>query len=160
MSKRTLLVLRTLLILAIAAILTFIYYHSTRVGNSSAYFSQAATSKINQILSFLHMDGVFSEGAVRKMAHFGEYWLLGFLTCALFLTFPKMHTFWSICLPLVGGISAAGLDEWIQRYTPGRNGQVMDVILDGFGVCLGIFVALFFFFLVTNAKNQDFHKRI
>lgn len=75
---------------------------------------------------------------VRKLAHFTEFWILGFLSLTGFCLYGKK----SFLLPALFGLLIAAADETIQRFVPGRSGQIMDVLLDFCGVAAGCLAAL------------------
>lgn len=80
--------------------------------------------------------------AVRKLAHFSEYCMLGFFLCVFFHTFdlrsfvPGLFAF---------GISVvyASLDEWHQSFIPGRGPGLGDVMIDAAGALFGVLIVFF-----------------
>ena len=78
---------------------------------------------------------------VRKLAHFCEYTLEGFLLMLCMRVYTRNYI-WHISVPLLGGVLTALADETIQIYSPGRSSQVTDVWLDSAGVLAGILAAL------------------
>ena len=69
--------------------------------------------------------------ALRKIAHAAEYAVLGALLAA---RLGKE-------LPAVAiGIAYAVTDEVHQAFVPGRQGAVMDVLIDAVGVLIGVYV--------------------
>ena len=72
---------------------------------------------------------------LRKCAHFAEYFLLGVLVMLTLLqTILKKNVGMGIGLSML----VATVDETIQRFVPGRSGQVTDVLLDTLGASVGI----------------------
>ena len=67
----------------------------------------------------------------RKIAHFTEYAILGFLAARAFRTSPhatiNQRWFW-ICVALV--VVYALLDEYHQSYVPSRTGSIFDSLID------------------------------
>lgn len=80
---------------------------------------------------------------VRKMAHFCEYMLEGFLLM-LCMRVYSCHPFKHISVPMLGGVLTAMTDETIQLFSEGRSSQVTDVWLDSAGALTGILVAIVF----------------
>ena len=83
---------------------------------------------------------------VRKMAHFCEYTLEGFLLMLCMRVYTRRYVR-HISVPMLGGVLTAMADETIQIYSPGRSSQVTDVWLDSAGVLAGILIALVFMVL-------------
>ena len=87
-------------------------------------------------------------GLLRKLAHFSEFACLGFLLARLAqLKGEKGHHL--ISLALLGGMTAACIDESIQLLTPDRGPSLVDVWIDTCGVVTGI-IALFVIHKVKN----------
>jgi VanZ family protein len=69
---------------------------------------------------------------LRKAAHAAEFAILGFLLLrALGRDVPA----------LAAGIAYAASDELHQAFVPGRQGSVLDVLVDAIGVAVGVYVA-------------------
>ena len=77
----------------------------------------------------------------RKIAHFTEYTILGFLAARAFRTSPhpaiKQRWFW-ICMTLV--VVYALLDEYHQSFVPSRTASICDSLIDMAG---GLTVLIF-----------------
>ena len=72
---------------------------------------------------------------VRKGAHVTEYMILGVL---LFLTLGAYGLRRVFSLALLTGVLYAALDEYHQRFVPGRSGEIKDVLIDACGLLLGL----------------------
>ena len=72
---------------------------------------------------------------VRKGAHVTEYMILGIL---LFLTLTAYGLRRVFSLALGTGFLYAALDEYHQRFVPGRSGEIKDVLIDACGLLLGL----------------------
>ena len=120
----------------------FVWGHSLVQGPQSSLESDLAVSLVRPIFEAL---GVTDVGTmtlvVRKGAHLSEYAVLGVLAWGLFRArlrergrapFPAAF--------LVGLVPVC--DEGIQRFVPGRSGQLGDVMIDLAGVCFGVLLAL------------------
>lgn len=132
--------LRIVFTVALLACIAFIFRNSLQEGTLSSARSRAVMEKINEILSAVHL-GPVSEHIVRKLAHFCEFTLEGFLLMLCLRVYTNRfvrHVSW----PLLGGMTTALMDETIQLWSPGRSSQVRDVWIDMAGVVFGIFVAL------------------
>ena len=78
---------------------------------------------------------------IRKLAHFVEYALLGFLVAG-FIIVGNVKRRENLLLFLVAwfiGTLYAASDEYHQLFVPGRSGQFSDVLLDSCGVLTGVF---------------------
>jgi hypothetical protein len=69
---------------------------------------------------------------LRKVAHFGEYAVLGFFL---------VRAIGSELLALAAGIAYAFTDELHQHFVPGRQAAFRDVAVDAAGVLVGVAVA-------------------
>ena len=131
---------RGIFTIAVAGCILFIFGNSMQIGAVSSARSQVAMQLINGLLGRIHL-GPLTEHFIRKMAHFAEYCLEGFLlTCCLRVYTARFvrHISW----PLLGGLLTALSDETIQLFVSGRSSQVRDVWIDFAGVTAGMCVAL------------------
>ena len=78
---------------------------------------------------------------VRKLAHFCEYMLEGFLLMLCMRVYSR-HPLRHITVPMLGGVLTALTDETIQLFSEVRSRQVTDVWLYSAGVLAGILVAI------------------
>lgn len=115
-------------------------------GNSAtpAVYSSAesnwVTDLLNRITGAMGLAFIrFSEGFVRKAAHFTEYTGLGILLTLSLLRYDFFagKKRWRL-VPL--GFLIACADEGIQYFTPGRDCNGKDVLLDTCGVLFGVAV--------------------
>ena len=83
------------------------------------------------VFSMLHM-------LVRKLAHFGEYALLGAALRQFLWTFPLR---WPGTAAWIMATLYAVLDEWHQTFVSGRSGQLRDICIDSAGALAGVFLA-------------------
>ena len=73
----------------------------------------------------------------RKLAHLGEFLILAVLLFRA-IKFHSREKVWKIfLLVLFLGFLYAALDEFHQLYVPGREGSLIDVLIDSSGVLLG-----------------------
>ncbi|MCI8402597.1 MAG: VanZ family protein [Lachnospiraceae bacterium] len=123
-----------------------ILYIGLIFGNSAtpAVYSSAESGWVTNLAnSFMDRLGLgfirFSEGFIRKAAHFTEYTGLGIL---LTLSLARYDFFagkkrWRL---IPAGFLIACMDEGIQYFTPGRDCNIKDVLLDTCGVIFGVAV--------------------
>ncbi|MDO4177281.1 MAG: VanZ family protein [Bacillota bacterium] len=108
-------------------VMAFIYYNSSQDSTASSAASQ-------YVMNWLWNHGIYlSAYAVRKLAHFCEFALLGFLL--VFALGGK------VLLAAIVGVLYAGSDEFHQTFVSGRVGQLLDVGIDGAGVICGMTLA-------------------
>lgn len=139
---------RVIFTIALIACIAFIFRNSLESGALSSARSQAVMQKINEILSVVNL-GPLSEHTVRKLAHFAEFTLEGFLLLLCLRVYTNRfvrHISW----PLLGGMTTALLDETIQRFIPNRTSQVTDVWIDMAGVVFGALIALILLLIVRG----------
>ena len=102
-------------------------------------------------LAFPDLKGAaFLVNVVRKSAHFLEYALLGLLTARAFRLSRKSVWF---AVPVCALYAAS--DEFHQTFTPGRSGELGDVLLDTCGATFGIFI----YWLFTRNKPLKTDKK-
>lgn len=166
---RRLLVLAILLVLALFVTQGWIFSNSLRDGISSSEQSNSLLALVRPMLEkVLTFFGIRPTDAnlshyLRKAAHFSEYALLGFLSvcCVRFLhrKFPFFQNkSWVLLLPLPFCALTALADEGLQRFVPGRGGQLKDVLLDCCGAAFGILLGFLFVSLVLLAV-KTYKKR-
>ena len=128
--------------------IAFIFYNSAQVAEVSSGYSGKFTSLINEFLALTPFDIVLSEHIVRKLAHFAEFAVLGFLlTCCLRVYTKRLIAFCS--WPLLFGLFIAVCDEFLQKFVPGRSSSIKDIFIDFAGVCGGTAAAIVLVFMVS-----------
>ena len=137
---------RVLFTLALAGCIWFIFSNSMAVADVSSVSSGRVLQLLQAVLRRLGMPGLaqrLTMHLVRKLAHFCEYLLEGFLLMLCMRVYsrrPLRH----ITVPMLAGVLTALTDETIQLFSQGRSSQVTDVWLDSAGVLAGILIALVF----------------
>lgn len=120
---------RLLAALAVTALwICFIYARSAQPAEQSGEESSRWLILLRRLIPSISLH------AVRKLAHFTEYWILGALL-ALDWRLWGRGGFW---LPLIPGLAVAASDELLQTFIPGRSGQLSDVLLDCFGAACAV----------------------
>lgn len=74
---------------------------------------------------------------VRKIAHFGAYFILGILIFHVIRLYRGVRLQTIIYAFFIAIVYAAS-DEWHQTFVPGRSGELRDVFIDGAGSLMGI----------------------
>ena len=137
---------RVLFTLALAGCIWFIFSNSMAVADVSSVSSGRVLQLLQAVLRRLGMPGLaqrLTMHLVRKLAHFCEYTLEGFLLMLCMRVYTRRYVR-HISVPMLGGVLTAMADETIQLFSPGRSSQVTDVWLDSAGVLAGILIALVF----------------
>lgn len=137
---------RVVFTVALIACIWFIFSNSMAVATVSSGSSGRVLAWMRIILRRLGQPGLaehLTMHIVRKLAHFCEYTLEGFLLMLCMRVYTRRYVR-HISVPMLGGVLTAMADETIQIYSPGRSSQVTDVWLDSAGVLAGILIALVF----------------
>ena len=95
----------------------------------------------------------YFENPIRKLAHFAEYAIMGFLVHSFWVIWEKRGKKW-LWISLLWVFLSAAADEIHQLFVPGRSGNVPDVLLDSLGGLAGAAVWIF-----VTGKNRVFNKR-
>ena len=121
----------TVCAILLAVILAFIWGNSALPAEDSGALSGGLWEFFTKLFPFLQTEN--GEHFLRKMAHFSEFAALGLCLCWLFGMLEK-----AAFLPFLWGAAAAGVDEIIQIFSPGRNCSIADVAIDCAGVLTGV----------------------
>jgi len=131
-----------------------------KIASVSSVSSGRVLQLLQAVLRRLGMPGLaqrLTMHLVRKLAHFCEYTLEGFLLMLCMRVYsrrPLRH----ITVPMLAGVLTALTDETIQLFSEGRSSQVTDVWLDSAGVLAGILTALVLMALcrlLFNHRNKE-----
>ena len=151
---------RVVFTLALAGCIWFIFSNSMAVAQVSSASSGRVLQLMQAALRRLGHPALaqrLTMHFVRKLAHFCEYLLEGFLLMLCMRVYSR-HPLRHITVPMLGGVLTALTDETIQLYSPGRSSQVTDVWLDSAGVLAGILTALVLMALcrlLFNHRNKE-----
>ena len=151
---------RVIFTFALIGCIVFIFSNSLQIADVSEGASGRVLGILQGILRHLGLPGAadrLTMHIVRKMAHFCEYTLEGFLLMLCMRVYTRQYI-WHISVPMLGGVLTALTDETIQIFSPGRSSQVTDVWLDSAGVLAGILTALVLMALcrlLFNHRNKE-----
>ena len=137
-----------LLLFLLAAVLCFIWGNSLMPASVSSDFSNLVRDIINFTVGLTGNDGMSGTGRLRKMAHAGEFAVLGALVTALAVRQRASAVYRKyfggssgrrrlVCVIALCGLTAACIDETIQLTSPGRSSQISDVCIDFCGYSAG-----------------------
>ena len=140
----------------IALVLAVIWGNSCLPGESSGRFSAWVGSILSTVFPFFSPESEVGHFILRKIGHFSEFAALGFFLSWLYGMLVRGK--WQmLAFPLISGMVAAGIDETIQIFTPGRHSSIVDVGIDSSGALAGILFLhlcwLIFRKLHKNAKK-------
>ena len=123
--------MRKLYGIAALAFTGFIFYNSSLPAPVSDENSYYFVNLISWINAFLDKPVPLEEmnHYIRKTAHFTEYFVQSLLLCNAFQTDRADHKNSRGCILFLSLLTAV-LDEYIQLFSPGRSGQVTDILLD------------------------------
>ena len=154
---------RVIFTFALIGCIVFIFSNSMQIADVSSEASDRVLVLMQKVLRKLGMPGVANHltmHIVRKLAHFCEYTLEGFLLMLCRRVYTRRfvrHMSW----PVLGGLLTALTDETIQLFSEGRSSQITDVWLDFSGVLTGILVGMFCLalcrmcWLLYKHRNED-----
>ena len=154
---------RVLFTVALIGCIWFIFSNSLQIAGVSEGSSGRVLGLMQGVLRRLGLPGAadrLTMHIVRKLAHFCEYALEGFLLMLCLRVYTR-HFFKHVSWPILFGLLTALTDETIQIFSPGRSSQVTDVWLDFSGVLCGLLVGLFLLALVRMCillykhRNED-----
>ena len=141
---------RVICTFALIGCIVFIFSNSLQIADVSEGASGRVLGILQGILRHLGLPGAadrLTMHIVRKLAHFCEYLLEGFLLMLCLRVYTR-HFFKHVSWPILGGLLTALTDETIQLFVPGRSGQVTDIWIDFSGVMTGLLVGLILLGLV------------
>ncbi len=123
--------------------MTMIFLFSNQPGGGSGALSRLVMSYLARV--GIDFQAWFGENAVwvlRKCAHFTEYMILFFLLFVALETHlvARKARWWA----LLGVFLYASSDEFHQLFIPGRVGDVVDVMIDTSGGCMGLLLLTVF----------------
>lgn len=130
---------RWILYILLGLIVFFIWDNSMQNGGSSDGLSLIFAEKLATIVHNLgfHTNIWTLNRIVRKLAHLTEFTILG----GVLYTILRRYITYGTAIKTIGlGMLIAGLDEFIQLFSPGRSSQASDILIDTVGVVIGILV--------------------
>lgn len=100
-----------------------------------------------------------AQNMIRKSAHVIEYFILGIFT-AMAVTYKQRLKIFNIALSFIFCLAIASLDEFIQKFVPGRGSLLSDVKIDGIGFCTGITLIIVLKLIIMYVGKYKNDKKI
>lgn len=150
-------ILRIVFLILIIANSVIIFGFSSQNGEESGSLSQKIITIIADIFNVQENRETFldiGEQIVRKLAHLGIYTSLGIWSIAFILTF-NIKLKWQVIITIIWGIIYAITDEFHQTFSTGRHASINDVVIDTFGVILGLLLVLLVIKIYYKIENKD-----
>ena len=137
---------RWILYILLGLIVFFIWDNSMQNGGSSDGFSLLFAETFASIANELGFHGNIwiLNRIVRKLAHLTEFTILGSL---LYTILRRYITYGTVIKTIGLGMLIASLDEFIQRFSPGRSSQFSDILIDTVGIVIGILVVKLVYYI-------------
>jgi VanZ family protein len=141
----------------------FIFYQSSKSANISLSRSGQLISWVAETIyhPYNQMDEPEKQEFVekwqipiRKLAHFIEYLIFGFLVSLAVGLLPGKPKVMFV-LVFIFWVLYAATDEVHQAYVPGRNPSIVDVFIDSAGALAGILVANKIFLPIKNRRARQ-----
>lgn len=135
-SRKKIINIKGSLVIVFMAVIFYMSHKPADKSNEISYWVISVLQLFNiDINSYF---GSLANFAVRKAAHFSEYFILALLLYSFFKEKYKEHK--SICLSIVISFVYACSDEIHQYFIPGRAMMFIDVVIDtaGAAVAMGI----------------------
>ncbi len=163
-SRQRIILIITLFILAITVVIFICSFTSQNTTVSNALSKHIARGIENFAANFfvINHEAIFWRKTlnliIRKIAHFTEYMVLGVFVFALMsLTLDKYKR--SALIAFAGCSVLALMDEFRQRFVPGRTSRLSDVGIDMFGAALGITLTIAIFTAIWKVHDTKAESR-
>ena len=142
---------RWILYIVLCLIVFFIWDNSLQNGGTSDGFSLIFAEWLAPIADKLGFYGNIwaLNRIVRKLAHLTEFTILGGV---LYVVLRRYIEYGTVVKTIGVGIVIACLDEFIQLFSPGRNSQVFDVLIDTIGIIIGILVVKLAYYISHDKR--------
>lgn len=151
-NQKAIKILTCLLVICIIATISFIFSNSIKSQDESSEQSTSIYVEVKPVIDPVIVPVVGEEGLshnlFRKMAHFAEFFALGFFVSALLFVRNITSKKWVLCSWAFGFLMAA-LDETLQIFTS-RGAGVKDVFIDFFGYSTAFFGVLFVWWILNK----------
>lgn len=141
-----------ILSILIALTLAFIWGNSMRGGTKSTAQSESTYSSLQGVLDFIFGKGGITHLQFRKLAHFGEFFVLGIEINLLYIAI-KRYKLKRIYEVLGIGLLVGIIDELIQ-FTTDRAPSIIDAIIDFGGIVVATGIIMLITLIINKKKNK------
>ena len=139
----------------VVVIMIIIFSLSMDGSTASDYKSNGIADIIINTFNLKNINPFYLNVLIRKIAHFGIYFLLGvFIINALYKT-TNLSYFNIFIISIIISLLYACSDELHQYFVPGRSGEIRDVMIDLAGAGLSIMIYYFYIKLFVKEKKYD-----
>jgi len=166
MNIKTRWILRAVLTALCAFMVGFILYNGLQTAEESTVQSSTVVEVVQQTVAVIAPQSPIAtatgeaydrlHSAVRTLAHFSEYALLGVFGgwCCMAYTLRRIF----LAVPAMGIAGLAVLDECLQIFSAGRGAQIVDILVDALGGICGLAFALLTVWLVWKIIKRGKHE--
>lgn len=137
--------------------LLFIWSNSLQTADESSQISSGVVAWLMPLLAQTGLPEEIWHTLIRKLAHMAEFTVAGLLWSAALS--PGTET--APCVrwkrrgvALLACLAIAVADETIQRFIPGRSGELRDVCIDLLGAMLGVLAAMALEMILANKRRK------
>ena len=140
-------------LILIIAWMIIVFCLSQQAADESSKLSGEILNTILRIFKLDKETSIFTENAIRKLAHFTLYTLGGILILS-HVNLYNIETNRKVITSQVIGTAYAITDEFHQIFIPGRSGEVRDICIDSLGVITGIMILLLIIKLTKKKEGN------
>lgn len=131
----------------------FIFSNSIATAEESSDTSQGVVEVIEEVVQKVEPEFEISNHFVRKLAHFIEFFILGFIFNFSYFIFKRQLKYHSV-LSLFTGLIVSVIDETIQLSSVGRAGMIKDVWIDFSATITALLTLFVVIFIIKRLKIQ------
>lgn len=149
-------ILKIILSILVITMCSVIFIFSSQSGKESQGISKKISNKIIETTTATTNEKTKLSKVnkiIRKCAHFSLYMVLGICVMLLLNSFEIKNTK-QIVITLLFGVIYALSDEFHQSFTPDRTPSILDVMIDSFGIIIGICIVLIIIKIIKNRKEK------
>ncbi len=139
--------------------IAFAFIHSSMSAADSSVESAEALDLLTRIIHSFGFTLEMTDHIIRKLAHFAEFTVIGALLLSCAYSFDRYKPYKYIFTVLFAGLFTAVIDEFIQLFSEGRAGMIVDVLLDFAGVLTGAGIMLLFYYIYIRIRNKKDLKK-